>query len=88
MKKIMKLAEEDCKGNGELGGVGFLVEVSPTTEGFSKSFSRRELKKEINTRAENSTAFHYVNKAHLYIAYTVICRRKEMEKLVGEALQT
>jgi len=41
MKMMMKLSEEDCKGNGELGGVGFLVEVRPTTKGLSKSFSTR-----------------------------------------------
>jgi len=41
---MMKLVEEDCKGNGELGGIGVLVEVRPTTKSFSK-FSQEESSK-------------------------------------------
>jgi len=46
-------------GNDELVGVGFLIEVRPTINGFSKSFSRRELKDELKTRVGKfSTTFH------------------------------
>jgi len=83
-----ELVEEYCKGNGELGGVKFLVGVRPTTRGFSKSFSRRELKEELNTSVENSAAFHYANQANFNIVYKLIYRRKERKKFVGEALQT
>jgi len=45
---MMKLVIEDFNGNGELGGVRFLVEVRPTTKGFSKSFSMNNSKKSLS----------------------------------------
>jgi len=70
---MTKLVVEEFNGIGELGWARFLVEVRPTTKGFSKSFSRRKLKEELNTSAENSATFHYVNQAmfthclHIYL---------------------
>ena len=65
MKIMIKLGEEDFNRNGELGGVGFLVEVRLTTKGLFKSFSRRELKEELNTRVEKFAAFYYVNQSFI-----------------------
>jgi len=56
----MKTMKEVSNENGELGGVRFLVEVMPTTKGFSKSFSRRELKEKLNTSAEKILQ-HFIN---------------------------
>ena len=76
--------DEDCESslhmNGELGGVWFLVEVRPTTKGFSKSFSREENSKKSLTSTENSTTFHYFNEANLNIVHLFIWgkRRKSL----------
>jgi len=84
----MKCMEEALHGNDELVRVGFLIEVRPTIKGFPKSFSRRELKEELKTGV-GKIQQHFIKKvqANLYIAYKLIHRRKEWEKIVGEALQ-
>jgi len=51
MERMKEVCGRRLQWNGELNRVGFLVEVWQTTKGFSKSFSRRELKEELNTSA-------------------------------------
>jgi len=70
----MKCVEEYCNGNGELGGVGFLIEVRQTIKGFSKSFSRRELKEKSLKQVLKKFQQHFIKEiqANLYIAYTLI----------------
>jgi len=53
--------------NGELDGVGFLVEVRLATRVFSKSFSKERTQRELNTSAEKSITFHYMNQANSHL---------------------
>jgi len=71
--------------NGELGGVGFLVEVRSTTNGLSKSFSRRGHKGSVGNFQQH---FIKMIQTIVHLAYTSIYGRRVKQKLVGEAWQT
>jgi len=79
----MKCVEEAVQWNGELGGLGFMINVRPTIKSFSKSISRRELKEELNAEkflvALLWIQLFYIWPIHLFL------EKDDGEKFVEEA---